>query len=96
MKDPIVNAPTTTHYPAAPAAQQVCDRLVRAGVTSILNFAPTVLTAPDSIGMRKVDLAVELQILAFHEQRRHDEPPAMGDHEAPSFDSDSLGEAINA
>lgn len=54
----------------AGAAQQVCDRLVRAGVTSILNFAPTVLTAPAHIGMRKVDLAVELQILAFHEQRK--------------------------
>ena len=54
----------------AEAAQQVCDRLVDAGVTSILNFAPTVLTAPEGIGMRKVDLAVELQILAFHEQRK--------------------------
>ena len=54
----------------AEAAQQVCDRLVDCGVTSILNFAPTVLTAPEGIGMRKVDLAVELQILAFHEQRK--------------------------
>jgi len=55
--------------PAA-SAQQVCDRLVAAGVTSILNFAPTVLTVPDSVGIRRVDLAVELQILAFHEQRK--------------------------
>ena len=54
----------------APAAQDVCDRLVRAGVTSILNFAPVVLTTPDHVGVRKVDLATELQILAFHEQRR--------------------------
>jgi redox-sensing transcriptional repressor len=54
----------------APAAQAVCDRLVAAGVTSILNFAPVVLTTPDHIGVRKVDLATELQILAFHEQRR--------------------------
>jgi redox-sensing transcriptional repressor len=54
----------------ATAAQQVCDRLVGAGVTSILNFAPAVLTAPDEVGVRKVDLAVELQILAFHEQRK--------------------------
>ncbi len=30
----------------AGAAQQVCDRLVAAGVTSILNFAPTVLNVP--------------------------------------------------
>ncbi|MCX4748338.1 redox-sensing transcriptional repressor Rex [Kitasatospora sp. NBC_01287] len=52
------------------AAQQVCDRLVEAGVTSILNFAPTVLTVPDGVDVRKVDLSIELQILAFHEQRK--------------------------
>ena len=54
----------------ADAAQKVCDRLVEAGVRSILNFAPTVLVVPDEVEIRKVDLAVELQILAFHEQRR--------------------------
>ena len=54
----------------ATAAQDVCDRLVRAGVTSILNFAPTVLAVPDGIDVRKVDLSTELQILAFHEQRK--------------------------
>jgi redox-sensing transcriptional repressor len=80
----------------AEAAQDVCDRLVAAGVRSILNFAPVVLSVPDDVEVRKVDLAVELQILAFHEQRRHEEPPATGGHEAPSFDPDSLGEAINA
>jgi redox-sensing transcriptional repressor len=56
--------------PAA-AAQDVCDRLVAAGVTSILNFAPAVLTTPSGVDVRKVDLATELQILAFHEQRKH-------------------------
>ena len=54
----------------APAAQDVCDRLVSAGVTSILNFAPTVLTVPDGVDVRKVDLSIELQILAYHEQRK--------------------------
>lgn len=53
-----------------PAAQDAADRLVRAGVTSILNFASTVLTVPRAIEVRKVDLAVELQILSYHEQRR--------------------------
>ncbi|NUP35695.1 MAG: redox-sensing transcriptional repressor Rex, partial [Streptomyces sp.] len=48
----------------------VCDRLVAAGVTSILNFAPTVLSVPDGVDVRKVDLSIELQILAFHEQRK--------------------------
>jgi redox-sensing transcriptional repressor len=54
----------------APVAQDVCDRLVGAGVTSILNFAPAVLTVPDGVDLRKVDLSTELQILAFHEQRK--------------------------
>lgn len=51
------------------AAQDAADRLVQAGVTSILNFAPTVLTVPRGIRVRKVDLAVELQILSYYEQR---------------------------
>ncbi len=54
----------------AGAAQVVCDRLVAAGVTSILNFAPLVLNVPDGVDVRKVDLSIELQILAFHAQRR--------------------------
>jgi redox-sensing transcriptional repressor len=56
----------------ATAAQEVCDRLVAAGVRSILNFAPLVLVVPDEVDVRKVDLAIELQILAFHEQRKVD------------------------
>jgi len=52
------------------AAQDAADRLVRAGVTSILNFAPVVLAVPRGINVRKVDLAVELQILSYYEQRR--------------------------
>jgi redox-sensing transcriptional repressor len=54
----------------ATAAQNVCDRLVAAGVTSILNFAPVVLNVPSGVDVRKVDLSIELQILAFHAQRR--------------------------
>jgi redox-sensing transcriptional repressor len=54
----------------APAAQGVADRLVGAGITSILNFAPTTLVVPAGVSVRKVDLSVELQILAYHEQRR--------------------------
>ncbi len=58
---------------ATPArvAQDVCDLLVRGGVESILNFAPVVLQVPDEVEVRKVDLAVELQVLAFHVARRH-------------------------
>ncbi len=52
------------------AAQDAAERLVKAGVTSILNFAPVVLSVPTGITVRNVDLAVELQILSYHEQRR--------------------------
>jgi redox-sensing transcriptional repressor len=52
------------------AAQDAADSLVAAGVTSILNFASTVLSVPHGISVRKVDLAVELQILSYHEQRK--------------------------
>jgi redox-sensing transcriptional repressor len=74
----------------AMAAQDVADRLVAAGVTSILNFAPAVLTVPKGVSLRKVDLAVELQILSFHQQRRgtrksgaSGDPDDVGDTSAP-------------
>jgi redox-sensing transcriptional repressor len=54
----------------AGAAQEVADRLVDAGVTSILNFAPTVVAVPGGVSLRKVDLATELQILSFYQQRK--------------------------
>lgn len=61
----------------AGAAQDAADRLVAAGVTSILNFAPVLLTLPSAVSVRKVDLAVELQILSYYEQRRAsaEQPP---------------------
>lgn len=55
--------------PAA-AAQEVADRLTQAGVRSILNFAPAMIAVPPGVSVRKVDLAVELQILAYYEQRK--------------------------
>ncbi|WP_169949871.1 redox-sensing transcriptional repressor Rex [Microbispora sp. H11081] len=63
----------------ATAAQQVCDRVTAAGVTSILNFAPVVLAVPDGVDVRKVDLSIELQILAFHEQRKANGGPIMAE-----------------
>ena len=59
--------------PAA-AAQDVANSMVEAGITSILNFAPTVINVPDGILVRKVDLAVELQILSFYQERRSTGP----------------------
>ncbi|MPY98611.1 MAG: redox-sensing transcriptional repressor Rex [Actinophytocola sp.] len=51
------------------AAQAVCDRLVEGGVHCVLNFAPVVLGVPEHVEVRKVDLAIELQILSFHVAR---------------------------
>jgi redox-sensing transcriptional repressor len=61
----------------ASAAQSVADQLVKAGVSSILNFAPTVISVPDDVSLRKVDLAVELQILSFYQQRKAGGPPVV-------------------
>lgn len=46
-------------------AQRVADRLVRAGVKAILNFAPAQLAVPEAIALRNVNLALELEALAF-------------------------------
>jgi redox-sensing transcriptional repressor len=61
------------------AAQDVTDRMVAAGITSILNFAPTVLAVPTGVDVRKVDLSIELQILAYHEQRKAQENGVAGE-----------------
>jgi redox-sensing transcriptional repressor len=54
----------------APAAQEVADRMVASGIRSILNFAPAVITVAAEVSVRKVDLSIELQILAYYEQRK--------------------------
>ena len=50
-------------------AQSVADRLAAAGIRSILNFAPTVLSVPPQVHVRRVDLSTELQILSYHMSR---------------------------
>lgn len=52
----------------AGAAQAALDVLVQVGIRGILSFAPTNLKAPDGVDVRRVDLASELQILAFHQR----------------------------
>ena len=54
----------------APAAQRVADLLVDAGVRSLLNFAPMVLTVGPDILLRYVDLSIELQIMSFYQARQ--------------------------
>ncbi len=67
----------------ASVAQSVADRMVAAGITSVLNFAPAVVSVPGEASLRKVDLAVELQILSFYRQRAEgvtggQQPTAVG------------------
>ena len=66
----LLAAPLALAATPALAAQDVADRMVACGITSILNFAPIVLTVPAQVDIRKVDLSIELQILAYHEQRK--------------------------
>lgn len=49
----------------AKAAQDVADRLVAAGISGILNFAPVTLNLPDNVSLVSVDLATELEQLSF-------------------------------
>lgn len=55
----------------AGSAQEVADRLVSAGVRSILNFAPVVLSVPSGVSLRNVDLSMELQVLTFYQHQAH-------------------------
>ena len=55
----------------ASVAQTVANRLVDAGIASILNFAPAVLRVPPGIAVRQVDVATELQILSFYMADAH-------------------------
>jgi len=54
------------------AAQGVADLLVRAGVTSLLNFAPRVLSVPPTVYLRYVDLSIEMQVLGFYRARQEE------------------------
>jgi redox-sensing transcriptional repressor len=48
------------------SAQAVCDQFVEGGVRAIVNFAPVRLEVPSSVWLRAVDLAAELESLAFY------------------------------
>ncbi|MCZ2341007.1 MAG: redox-sensing transcriptional repressor Rex [Bacteroidales bacterium] len=72
--------------PSEPA-QCVADQLVAAGVRGLLNFAPVLLQTPSSVQVVNVDLAIQLEQLAYQVQLRHghDSPD---DAEDDSSDSD--------
>jgi len=60
---------------AVPAqfAQDVCDRMVAAGIRGILNFAPVHLSAPPSVAVRNEDFAVSLALLAVSMEKQNSE-----------------------
>ena len=72
------------------AAQGVADLLIRAGVTSLLNFAPRVLTVPSTVHLRYVDLSIELQVLGFY--RARGEEPGREGAPAPMMGSVGLSQ----
>lgn len=49
------------------SAQLVATQVTLAGIKSIMNFAPIALMVPNDVVLRQVDLAIELQILAFYQ-----------------------------
>lgn len=59
-------------------AQDVADRLVAAGITSLLNFTATAVQAVQAVEVRRVDLATELQILSFYQQRANSARNGVG------------------
>lgn len=76
LEDVIAAADASIAVVATPAsvAQATTDRLVAAGVTGILNFAPRTVRVPDGVDVREVDLGSELQILGFHARQRSTRP----------------------
>ena len=48
-----------------PAAQEVADKLVEAGMDGVINFAPVTINLPEGIRIVAVDLAIELEQLSF-------------------------------
>ncbi|CAM3216916.1 redox-sensing transcriptional repressor Rex [Prescottella defluvii] len=57
------------------AAQDVCDLMVGAGLRCILSFSPLALEIPDHVEMRRVDLAMEMQVLSFNMARNEEQFP---------------------
>lgn len=49
-------------------AQQVCDKLIAAGIKAIWNFAPTHLDVPENILVQNENMATSLAVLSMHLQ----------------------------
>lgn len=49
----------------AKAAQEVANKLIEGGVEGILNFAPTMISVPEGVKLKSVDLSIELEGLSY-------------------------------
>ena len=56
----------------AEAAQETVDRLVRAGVNGILNFAPVPIGVPASVYVENMEITIKLETVAFFAQKREE------------------------
>ncbi len=67
LEQDLARAPVDIAILATPAAAaaQVSDRLVRAGVRAILNFAPVQLDVPVTVVVKNVNMALELEALSY-------------------------------
>ncbi len=63
------------------AAQAVVDSFISGGVRGILNFAPVVLRLPPQVSLVTVDLAIQLEQLAFLVQHGNQAPHSHDDEE---------------
>ncbi|MGZ9166241.1 MAG: redox-sensing transcriptional repressor Rex [Anaerolineales bacterium] len=50
----------------APAAQEMADQLVKAGIKAILNYAPTSLNVPDGVHVQYIDPVTHLQRMTYY------------------------------
>ncbi len=50
----------------AEIAQEITDRIIKAGITTILNFVPIRLIVPDYVTIHYVDLSIEIESLSFY------------------------------
>lgn len=58
----------------APHAQESADRLVQAGVSGLLNFAPAPIKVPDQVYVEHMDIAIRLETVAFFALRGRHSP----------------------
>lgn len=72
MADFIANNEVAIGIIAVPAeyAQDIADILVDTDIKGILNFAPVVLTIPEEVEVRNVDLTVNLEVLTYNIEKK--------------------------